>query len=158
MCTKTESRACIFFIPSFEHFCTFRIFISAISLGQKTFVVLCIIALSKKHFRMHCIERGMTNPPRWQWLGRPSSYFLSLHFCVFVYVRTTHWCAVLFTCTSRLRLVRPKMTFEIDDKKKSEHPHTAVRSMSLLAKKSLPTPIPMTPKISRSPRIAHPDR
>ena len=112
----------------------------------------------KKLFRMHCIERGMTNPPRWQWLGRPSSYFLSLNFCVFVDVRTTHWCAALYTCTSRLRLVRPKITYENDDKRKSELPHTAVRSMSLLAKKSMPTPIPMTPKISRSPRIAHPDR
>ena len=87
---------------------------------NKHLLLLCIIVVTTKSLpkSLHC-ERGMTNPPLWQWLGRPSSYFLGQQFRILVDVRTTCPCAMLYTFTSRLHVVRPKISYEIDHNKKA---------------------------------------
>ena len=109
-----------FFHPSFGHFYIFRIFIPAISLGQKTNIrCLCIIVVSTKSL-----------PKVLHWAGHDQSTSLAVTWqaqlllprstvSYFVDVRATCPCAMLYTCTSRLRLVRPKISNEIDDNEKA---------------------------------------
>ena len=120
MCTQTERRACFFFHPSFGQFYIFRIFTPTISLGQKTNIrCLCIIVVSTKSL-----------PKVLHWAGHDQSTSLAVTWqaqlllprstvSYFVDVRATCPCAMLYTCTSRLRLVRPKISNEIDDNEKA---------------------------------------
>ena len=69
MYTQTESRSSFFFFfhANYGRFCIFRIFISAIPLGQKKrktkpgfpFVGLGIINIVSKYLQIHCSEQGM---------------------------------------------------------------------------------------------------
>ena len=51
-------------------------------------VCWCMIIVSKNHTQMRKIERGMANPPLWQWLGWPSSSRLPPHYVpVLIFIR-----------------------------------------------------------------------